>query len=384
MEKQRIGIVGGGQLGRMLTEAALPMGFRVAVVDPTFRQVERVGKIPNSPALQAGAEQILGDLDDPESLTQLAESVDVTTWEIEHINALFLVELERQGYDIQPSPEDLSMIQNKLRQKEFLRSRGLPVADFYSIDGPEDLDQAISNFGACVVKTRRGGYDGRGNLVLADADWAAVRQRFPQGVDLYAERLVDFRKELSVLVARDRTGQMATYPVIETIQEHGQCAIAIAPARIPPYALSEARSLALNTVDNLRGSGVFAIEMFLGDEGLMINEIAPRVHNSGHLTIEASPTSQFEQHIRAISGLPLGETKLRRRAAAMINILGERDGEVRLTGLERALSVPDAHLHVYGKEPTKQARKMGHLTVLADSEHEAVSKATKARREISI
>lgn len=374
MEGNRIGIVGGGQLGRMLTEAAKPLGFEVTVLDPSD---------PPCPAAQAGAEQIQADLTDEYALNWLASRSSVTTWEIEHINADALINLAQDGQNIQPSPYELLMIQDKLEQKNWLKRLGIPVGDFLSIDSEHEMQTALNQFGSIVIKARRGGYDGRGNLVMDKPDWEAVSQRFGHA-QLYAERKLNIQKELSVIVARDTSHRMVLYPTIETIQENGQCHMAVAPARISGKKDQETRQIAQEIVGCFGGCGVFAIEMFLTNKNeVLVNEIAPRVHNSGHLTMEANDTSQFEQHVRAITGLPIGQVDLRSRAA-MINILGERDGPVELKGLEKALVNPNTYVHIYGKNPTKVARKMGHITVLASTTSEAIRLATKARREISI
>ncbi|HVO86211.1 MAG TPA: 5-(carboxyamino)imidazole ribonucleotide synthase [Candidatus Binatia bacterium] len=378
MRENQIGIVGGGQLGRMLTDAAKPMGFEVTVIDPTE---------PPCPAAQAGAEQIVAGLHDDEALDQLVRQSAVTTWEIEHIGSRKLKELQSLGLggDIQPSPRSLEIINDKLSQKEFLSKHGIPVVAYRDIREPAHLASAIEEMGPVIVKSRFGGYDGRGNLELSEPDWTKVIARFDVMPQVYAEQKIDFDKELSVLVARDKLDNMRVYPTIETIQSDGQCNIAVAPARIESELARQAELLALDSVYYLDGAGVFAVEMFLTADGrILVNEIAPRVHNSGHWTIEGSKTSQFEQHVRAITGLPLGSTEMLAPAAAMINILGERDGPVNLTGRHEVLGIEDAHLHVYGKAPTKAARKMGHITVRASSPDKAIELAIEARKELSI
>ena len=371
MERQRIGIVGGGQLGRMLTEAALPLGFEVTVVDP----------LENCPAAQAGAEQIQAQLKDHDAVYALADRSDVITWEIEHIDTESLEDL---ACPVEPSPLMLFVIQDKLRQKKFLQEAGIPVAEFMPIDNAQDLETAFDKFGKVIVKTRTGGYDGRGNLVLeSSAQWGHARDTFTGS--LYAEKIQDFQAELAVIIARDRYGNIVQYPIVQTIHEDNICNLVLAPAPVDPKLRLAAEEIAHETASHLEGAGVFAIEMFLTDaDKVLVNEIAPRVHNSGHHTIEANRTSQFEQHIRAITGLPLGCTEMVTPAAAMINILGERDGETVLTGLETVLSLPDTHVHLYGKAPTKIARKMGHITVRAGTLDEAKKIAIKARKELTI
>ncbi len=371
MERQKIGIVGGGQLGRMLTEAALPMGFYVTVIDPG----------ENCPAKQAGAEQIEASLNDEDAIASLADKSDVITWEIEHINTDALEAVSTAA--VEPLPRTLSMIKDKLSQKTFLRKHGIPVADFMPVDNEASLNEAFEKFGSVIVKTRTGGYDGRGNLVLNNPDWQTVDNRFGS-TPLYAEQIEPFQKELAVIVARDTIGNISLYPVVETIHKDNICHLVLSPAPISQRLQTVASDIAYETVARLEGAGVFAIEMFLDeDNSILVNEIAPRVHNSGHHTIEANRTSQFEQHIRAITELPLGNTEMI-SPAAMINILGDRNGAVAITGLEQTLSMPDVHIHLYGKSPTKLARKMGHITVRADSVDEAKEIAIKARGAISI
>lgn len=373
LERSRIGIVGGGQLGRMLTEAALPLGFEVTVIDPA----------ENCPAAQAGAEQIPAALTDVDAIHELAARTDVVTWEIEHINAEALAELETP---VEPSPMTLLTIKDKLRQKEMLKSAGIPVADFMPVDSYENLLTAFGRFrDGVIVKTRTGGYDGRGNLVVSSpADWQQLQETFGD-TPLYAEEIEPFQKELAILVARNTEGQSLTYPVVETIHKNNICHLVVAPAPIDRRIEVAAEEIARETVGRLEGAGVFAIEMFLTEDNeVLVNEIAPRVHNSGHHTIEANRTSQFEQHIRAITGLPLGSTEMVAPAAAMINILGERDGEVRVAGLEKVLEMPDVHVHLYGKSPTKVARKMGHITVRGNFIEQVKHLAVTARKEITI
>lgn len=378
-----IGLVGGGQLGRMLTEAAHPLGFQVTVVDPT----------PDCPATMAGARQIVGNLKDADAIRQLAEQTDVVTWEIEHINTNVLAELADNGINVQPSPSTLAVIQDKYHQKTMLTRANLPVAPFLPLTHCEtetekqrQIAETVQMLGGAVIlKTRRGGYDGRGNLVFdEDMDVAKIDEALGSNwTGLYAEALVPFQQEVSVVAARDVKGNIETYPTVETVHEDNICHTVVCPARIKPALISDAQELAHETLRHLEGAGVFAIEMFATEDEVLINEIAPRVHNSGHHTIEASVTSQFEQHIRAITGMPLGPTRLRVPAAAMINILGRREEPLRRDGLENILALPDTHPHFYGKSPRK-ARKIGHITVLGSSVEEVLHTANQARRELAI
>jgi 5-(carboxyamino)imidazole ribonucleotide synthase len=371
-----IGIVGGGQLGRMLTEAAQPLGFKVVVLNPS----------PNSPASQVGAEEIMGDLYDPKALRELAERSDYVTVEIEHLDPKVLAELGSKGLSVNPSPKIISIIQDKFAQKEWLRYANIPVADFVQITDEESVRKALEDFGGkMLLKTRRGAFDGRGNAMVASPEELNAALSIFEGKDLYAERVVPFIKELAVVLAKDENGQVVTYPVVETIHQRNICVEVLMPAPVDEAATAKARQVALDVAQHLEGAGVFAIEMFLTADGdVLVNEIAPRVHNSGHVTIEACETSQFEQHIRAVTGLPLGPTTMKVPAAVMVNILGERDGPTEVRGVEEAEAIPGVTVHLYGKSPTKIDRKMGHITSVGDTLEEAKEKAEKARSLISI
>jgi 5-(carboxyamino)imidazole ribonucleotide synthase len=369
---ERVGIVGGGQLGRMLTEAAHPLGYKVTVLDLTS----------NSPAAQVGAEQIQGGLKDEEAIRELTEVSDVTTWEIEHINTDVLEELANEGHNIQPSPQALAIIKDKLDQKDFLKNNSLPTAEYTYIWHESTLRQAVRLLGNnLIIKSRVGGYDGRGNAVYIGQSIEEISQEL--GSLLYAEKIVDFERELAVIAARDINGNIAVYPTVETVHKDNICHTVLAPAEISRRAAKNAHEVAYETLKHLGGAGIFAIEMFQTGDDVIINEIAPRVHNSGHLTIEANATSQFEQHIRAVTGMPLGSTEMRAPAAAMINILGTRDEPLSREGLADALALPDTHPHFYGKDP-RPARKVGHITVLGATIKEVKEKAEQARWAIKI
>jgi phosphoribosylaminoimidazole carboxylase PurK protein len=375
-QTETIGIVGGGQLGRMLTEAATAMGLKVVVVEP----------IVNCPAKQAGATQIVAALDDKAALQKLAKMSDVITIEIEHVDSTLLEEIATLGKSVEPSPATIKMIQDKFAQKQFLASAGIPVADFVSLTTIHSAEKALEDFGGkMIIKTRYGAYDGRGNMVVnSPTDIAKAFEVF-EGQKLYAEKFVPFQKELAIMIARGKNGEIATYPVVETIQKRNICTEVIAPAVINEAEAQAAEELAVVVAHHLRGLGVFGIELFLTNDGkVLVNEIAPRVHNSGHYTIEACATSQFTQHIRAITGMPLGATNLIVPAAVMVNILGERNGVTIITGLEEAQAISDTTVHLYGKSPTKIDRKMGHITATAASIKEARERAERARGLIGI
>jgi 5-(carboxyamino)imidazole ribonucleotide synthase len=377
MESQKtIGIIGGGQLGRMLTLAALPLGFRVIVVNPS----------PNSPAAQVGAEEIVGDLYDPTVLKQLAEQSDFITIEIEHLDVDALEAIEKLGKKVNPSSATLRIIQDKLKQKEFFDKANVPVAPFVGIGSKDDAVRALEQFdGKMLLKTRFGAYDGRGNMVVkSDNDIAEAFRKFGDA-KLYAEKFIPFEKELAVMAARSTTGEVALYPVVETIHERNINVEVLAPAEVSESTQKKALDVARSVAALLQGAGMFGIEMFLTQSGeVLVNEIAPRVHNSGHYTLDASATSQFEQHIRAITGMPLGDTSLTASAAVMVNILGEHDRPTDIQGLDAASLIPATRVHLYGKSPTKIDRKMGHITSTGKDVNEARDRARQARKEISV
>jgi len=370
-----IGIVGGGQLGRMLTLAAKPLGFEVVVLDSN----------ENCPAEQVGARRIAGDLYDSQALKELADAVDVITIEIEHLNTDALEQIAKTT-PVHPAPASVRMIQDKYLQKISLRENNIAVADFVEIIDKDSAKQALVQFGGeMILKTRHGAYDGRGNAkISSEAELLTALDKFGNA-KLYAEKLVPFAKELAVMVARDTKGNINTYPVTETIHERNICIETLTPAQVPIDILKNADDLARQVASSLEGAGVFGIEMFLTeDKQVLVNEIAPRVHNSGHYTMNGCTTSQFEQHIRAITGLPLGDTQLLVPAIVMRNLLGRRDGETKVNGLSTALSLPNASVHLYGKSPTKIDRKMGHINVVARNLKIAQDNANKAIEKLSI
>lgn len=359
----------------MLTEAAMALGFKVVMVDP----------VKNCPAKQAGAEQIVGGLHDETALKTLAERSDYITVEIEHLDAGLLDEIAANGKPVDPAPRTIRLIQDKLDQKVFLRKAGIPVADFIDITDTASAGQALREFGGkMVLKSRFGAYDGRGNAVVDSPEEIGSAME-SLGGKLYAENFVPFSKELAVMVARDVKGNVAAYPVTETIQRRNICIETLTPAQISPGLARQAAEFATGVAKHLEGAGVFGIEMFLTDDGkILVNEIAPRVHNSGHYTIEACETSQFEQHVRAITGMELGSTSLKVPAAVMINILGGRDGPTQEEGVDRAEGIDGVKVHMYGKSPTKVDRKMGHITATGATVKEARERAEQARKLIDV
>jgi len=372
----RIGIVGGGQLGKMLTLEAKKLGFQVVIIDPA----------PRSPAGQVADRQIVASVNDEKAIRQLARETDFLTFEIELANADILEELRSKSVKVNPSARTLHIIKDKLKQHRFLQKARIPVAEFVEINNEQDAYRAAEKFGyPFLVKARTDAYDGKGNVLIQGQE--DIRRAFKKlaGRKVYAEKFVSFAKELSVIVVRSTKGQIVTYPVVETIQKNNICHQVLAPALVGARVRRKAKHLAIQVMRHLRGAGAFGIEMFLTEEGkVLVNEIAPRVHNSGHYTIEACVTSQFEQHIRAITGLPLGAPDMISPAAVMVNILGERKGPARIKGLQNALAISGVSVHIYGKAETKPERKMGHITVLDTNIKRALKKATRAREYIDI
>lgn len=369
----RIGLIGGGQLGRMMVKAAKRLGCTCVVLDP----------LQGSPAGQVAGHQIVGDYSDPAKLRELAESCDIVTFELEDIDTETLIELEAEGHRIYPRPQLLATIQDKYLQKQFLRDAGIPTSDF--IDMPQADAAAFAAFGYPLVqKARRGGYDGRGVAVMTDE--TAFARHLP--VPGYVERFVEGEKELAVMVARNVGGECRVYPTVEMRFHAGDNVLdfLVAPANIASETAQRAEALAMRTVEAMDGVGVFGVELFLTADGeLLVNEVAPRTHNSGHHTIEACVTDQFEQHLRAILGLPLGETR-QLTPATMVNLLGEPGYEGRpvISGLAAVLAIPGVCVHIYGKAVTKPGRKMGHVTVIDDSIDSACEKATRVKTLIKI
>ena len=350
-----LGVVGGGQLGRMLAEAAAPLGVEVVVADPT----------PDAPAAAVARAQVVGDFDDPETTRAVAERADALTFEIELADPDVLERVaEETGVPVHPSPDTLRVIQDKLVQNERLREAGIPVPDFRRVDGADDLQAAIDAFGYPVmVKARRGGYDGRGNFLVETPDDAAdVLERAPG--DVVVERFVEFDRELSVIGVKG-DGERATFPAGENVHEDEILRETIVPARTTDRVRRRAQDVAGDVLDLMDGRGVYGIELFEADGEILVNEIAPRPHNSGHYTIEGAYVSQFEQHVRAIAGWPLGTTELR-APTVMSNVLGDVEAPRRAEprGVQNVLASPGAAFHWYGKAEVRPLRKMGHVTVV--------------------
>jgi len=352
-----LGIIGGGQLGMMMTEAAKKMPEhikKIIVLDPT----------ENCPAFKVGAEQIIADFKDEKSIQELAEKSDIITYEIESGNSDILKSVEDKA-EINPSPETLKTIQDKFLQKTFLYENKIPVTEFIQITSIEDLQYGLTKFGyPALLKVRRDAYDGRGNLKINSSKDVQKAFDYFKVKNLMLEKFVQFKTEVSVIAARNTKGQIKTYPLVENIHENNILRETIAPARVTKEISNQAEKIAQTTMTVLKGAGVFGIEMFVTvDDKVLINEIAPRVHNSGHHTLQSSETTQFEQHLRAILGLELGSVKLI-HPTVMFNVLGSKDFEGEYKPIK--ISEQNVYLKMYGKKISKPLRKLGHINLVAE------------------
>ena len=369
----RLGIVGGGQLAKMTALAGLQLGCDVVVLE----------RNSYSPAAHLASHSIVGDWDSPEALVRLASLVDVVTLENEFVDSASLRALEEFGYPLFPTASSIALVQDKLLQKQTLAAAGLPVPRFVAVGNAAAIGEAGRDFGwPMLLKARRNAYDGKGNVTVRSPEESAAawgRLGGDRGRTLYLEAFCAFATELAVIVVRGRDGQTATYPVVETVQRDHVCHLVQAPAPIPAEVAARATALAREAVAAVGGIGSFGVEMFLTRTGeVVINELAPRVHNSGHYTIEACVCSQFENHVRAVLGWPLGDTRMVAPAAVMVNLLGTEKGLGHPHGLANALAVAGAHVHVYGKAMTGPGRKMGHVTALGATLDEARASAQRA------
>lgn len=372
----RLGIIGGGQLARMTAIAALPLGCEVVVLE----------KNPFSPAARLSPDSIVGDWSDPATLMKFAERCDVITLENEFVDATALEALENAGHKVFPSAACIALTQDKLTQKQALQNAGLPLPTFCAVDSPAEIISAAKDFSwPLLLKARRNGYDGKGNFtVRSEAEVEAGWQALGGGKnELFVEAFWHFSRELAVIVTRGRDGTTVVYPVVETIQRNHVCHVVKAPAEISTEVAKRATDMARCAVETVGGIGSFGVEMFLSANGeIAINELAPRVHNSGHYTIEACDCSQFENHVRAVLGWPLGNPLMLAPTAVMVNLLGTEKAPGQPHGLERVLRMTGARVHLYGKMMSGAGRKMGHITVLENSFEEGLTIAERAAQEI--
>lgn len=348
----KIGVLGGGQLGRMMIQSAIDFNLDVHVLDPD----------PNAPCKNISTSFTNGSLTDFDTVMAFGADKELLTIEIENVNTEALKELQKQGKKVFPQPEVIELIQNKLHQKQFYAKHGIPTAPFREVANAEEV-KAKKDFLPFVNKLATGGYDGRGVQVIRNEE--AMDKAFD--APGFVEEMVDFEKELAVIVARNEAGEMKTFPTVEMVfhPEHNLVEYLFSPAEINSGIEEQAQKLAKEVIEKLDMVGLLAIEMFLTKEGkLLVNEVAPRTHNSGHQTIEGNVTSQFEQHLRAILNWPLGDTTTL-WPSAMVNVLGEDGftGDAKYEGMSEVIAKSGVHVHLYGKKLTKPFRKMGHITV---------------------
>lgn len=353
----KIGILGGGQLGRMFIQNSLNYPLEINVLDPN----------PNAPCSDIAHKFVVGDFNDKKTVIEFAKEIDIVGIEIEHVNLEALKELKAQGKTVIPDPEVLEIIQDKGLQKEFYLKNNIPTAPI-----KDENDYPL------VQKMRKGGYDGKG-VQLLDSDNASKKWEVPS----IFEQTADIELELAVIVARNESGQTVAYPVVEQVfnPEYNLLDYLLTPARIADEVAEEAKKIAMQVVDAFNAPGIYAVELFLNKDGsIWVNETAPRVHNSGHSTIEAAYSSQFDMMLRVLMNYPLGSTELKKKSA-MLNIIGAegQEGVATLAGLNELLNIPGAYVHWYGKTVTKSGRKMGHATFLGDSFEEITENIEKVK-----
>jgi 5-(carboxyamino)imidazole ribonucleotide synthase len=371
-----LGVVGGGQLGRMFAIAARRLGYGVVVLDPTR----------DCPAAAVADAQLVADFDDDRAMTELARRCDRVTFEFENAPADVLGRLAQQ-VDVHPAPRVLEACRQRALEKRTLTAQGFPVAPYRDIRGPEDIGGALEQLGPSILKRAEFGYDGKGQARLAPGDdaaaaWAAIGSPVST-TDLapaVLERMLAFERELSVIVARGLDGATVEYPVFENHHEAGILDLTRVPARIDAALAAEARDLGRRVAEALDVVGLLTVELFHTGDGLIVNELAPRPHNSGHVTIEACATCQFENHVRALCGLPLGDTSVV-APGAMANLLGDHWSRG-TPDFAAALEVERVRLHLYGKRQARPGRKMGHLTAVAADADRAAELVAEARRRL--
>jgi 5-(carboxyamino)imidazole ribonucleotide synthase len=372
---ERIGVIGGGQLGRMFALDAKRMGYHVTTLDPQ----------EHSPCGQVADEQIVAAYDDLAAIEELGRSSDVITFEFENIAIESVRHLESLGYRVTPSSSVLRVTQDRLLEKEFVRAQGLETTEFAAVSHLDDLRRAAAEIGfPAVLKTVRGGYDGKGQWRADSLEEARAALAAAGAAQLIFERLVPLACELSVIATRAANDEIVTYPVAENTHDRGILAMTVAPARVEPAIAAKAAEMAAVVGRGLRIVGTYCLELFLSTQGrLLVNEIAPRPHNSGHYTIDVTPCSQYEQHVRAICDLPLSPPRLFTNAI-MMNVLGAGTGD-HLDGVADLLSDPAIVLHVYGKRHAVARRKMGHFTMLVDRpvDDAAIAAAQAAHAKLS-
>ncbi|MBL1174599.1 MAG: 5-(carboxyamino)imidazole ribonucleotide synthase [Pantanalinema sp. GBBB05] len=356
---QRVGVIGGGQLAWMMAGAATKLGVELVVQTPAT----------SDPAVAIAADTVLAPVADAAATAQLAAQTEVITFENEFVDLVALSALADRGVCFRPQLSVLQPLLDKYDQRSYLRNLGLPTPRFWALDlsgGGDGRDEDVSWSFPIVLKTRRHGYDGQGTFILrSEAEFQATLERLPN-VPLLVEEFVPFERELAAIAARSVNGEIALYPIVETQQEQQVCRRVFAPAAVSPAVVMQIEAIVRTLLTSLDAVGIFGIELFLTpDDKVLVNEIAPRTHNSGHFTLDACDTSQFEQHLRAVCGLPLGDPVMRSPAAVMVNLLGyEQSQSDYLSKRQQLAALPGSQVHWYGKTESRPGRKLGHVTVL--------------------
>jgi 5-(carboxyamino)imidazole ribonucleotide synthase len=369
----KLGILGGGQLGRMLIQQAINYNVTVKILDPDRE----------APCRKLCDEFVVGSLGDYETVYKFGKKVDLLTIEIEKVNVDALEQLEREGVLVYPQPRIIRLIQDKGLQKQFFKENDIPTADFKLISSVDDLKKTGFDY-PYIQKLRRDGYDGKGVYKVTDESYLTNAFTEPS----IAERLIDFEKEIGVIVARNESGEVSTFPLVEMEfnPEVNLVEFLISPSTLSAEIQQEAERIAKKIAEDLKIVGLLAVEMFLTKDGnILVNELAPRPHNSGHQSIEGNVVSQFEQHLRAIFDQPLGDTTCLSNAV-MINILGEPgfEGLAVYQGIEKILKCPGVYVHLYGKALTKPFRKMGHVTIVDDNREKAIETARFVQKTLKV
>ncbi|QLE44907.1 5-(carboxyamino)imidazole ribonucleotide synthase [Nostoc sp. C052] len=371
---KRVGVIGGGQLAWMMADAAQKLGVELVVQTPSV----------HDPAVSIAEEIVFAPVDDASATEILAKKCDVITFENEFVDLQALSFLAQQGVCFRPRLEALAPLLDKYHQRCYLSDLGLPVPQFFALDEVENIKSKIEYLGLpAVLKSRRHGYDGQGTFIIQD--FATLEQKLSdesttktlnQSLFLL-EEFVPFERELAIIAARSVEGEIVTYPVVETQQEQQVCRRVIAPAEITPNQVAEIEAIAHTLLNSLEVVGIFGIELFIRADGqILVNEIAPRTHNSGHFSLDACETSQFEQHLRAVCGLPLGNPALQCPGAVMVNLLGYENSHSDYQSQRQQIAeIPQAHVHWYGKTESRPGRKLGHVTVLLDNQNQESANA---------
>jgi 5-(carboxyamino)imidazole ribonucleotide synthase len=369
----KLGILGGGQLGRMLIQQAINYNVTVKILDPDRE----------APCRKLCDEFTVGSLGDYETVYNFGKTVDLLTIEIEKVNVDALEQLEKEGVMVYPQSRIIRLIQDKGLQKQFFKENDIPTADFQIVSSPQQLQQSYIPF-PYIQKLRRDGYDGKGVYKVLDATYLDKAFKEPSLI----EKWIDFEKEIGVIVARNENGEVSAFPLVEMEfnPEANLVEFLISPSTLPFEIHQQAEQIAKKIAESLKIVGLLAVEMFLDKHGkILVNELAPRPHNSGHQTIEGNVVSQFEQHLRAIFNQPLGDTACLNNAI-MVNVLGETgyEGPAIYQGIEKVMKVPGVYIHLYGKALTKPFRKMGHVTIVDIDREKAIEKARFVQKTLKV